>query len=89
MTNQFTSRAHFCMDAETFIAAVLNRLPTIDPPDPDAPGFIRVLQQQGFTVGEAIAYCSLTEEYNPTLDEDVALARMKAIQTKVEGRRRT
>ncbi len=74
------------MDAETYVSTVLNRLPTIDPPDPDMPWFIRTLQQQGFTIDEAVAYCYLTEEVNPTLDEGFALARMRIIQTKVEGR---
>ena len=68
-----------------YIAAVLARLPT--PTDPMEVNFIGGLQKDGFTTDEAVAYCMCTEEFNPTLDETVALRRMAAIMDKVEKRK--
>ncbi len=44
--------------------------------------FVSDMFLQEWSVEDAIAYMSLTQEFNPTLKEEVALAAMSAIRSK-------
>jgi hypothetical protein len=47
--------------------------------------FIQSCQRSGWTTEDVINYVRCWEEFNPDLDEDVALARMRAISDKYLG----
>jgi hypothetical protein len=77
------------MDKSTFIAAVLDRLPS---PIMDEGAITPIthcmdmLYVEGFTVSEAVMYCEVMEEFAPEVHEDVALRVMKRIWLQVKER---
>lgn len=64
------------------VMARLPKLPAGSPDDIDMGIFIRSLFFDGFSVDDAVAYCQCMEEFNPTLEEDVALERMDKLREK-------
>ena len=47
---------------------------------------VQLLEERGATFEEAVNYVKCLEEYDPTLDEATALARMQAIRKTCEER---
>lgn len=72
------------MSTSTYVSSVLSCLPTID--DSEMSSYIATLEQDDFTIEEAVAYCRCMEEFNPTLEEDIALRRMSDIRLKIKQR---
>ena len=73
-----------------YITAVMDRLPSISADDAEITKkyVIAHLYNSGFTISEAVAYCECMEEFNPTLDESVALKRMYDIRLQVKERKK-
>lgn len=69
-----------------YIKRVINRLPRFSTLDKrDRQGVVKAIkqvEQRGFTIDDAVAFARLTEEYNPNISEESALARMAVISKK-------
>jgi hypothetical protein len=73
----------------SYTSEVLAALPSITNPENAeiiSLHIISTLENDGFTVNEAIEYCKCLEEINPDLDESVALNRMYGIRLQVKAR---
>ncbi len=55
-------------------------------PDPDIVYTIQGLYKAGWSLADAVAYCSCFEEISPELDEDTAINRMAILRAKYDGR---
>lgn len=56
--------------------------------DPYLDSFLAEMHRLGWSTKDAADFMSLTEEFNPELDEDVALAKMSVIRAKYDGKPR-
>ncbi len=76
------------MSKDTFNRKVRSYLPEI--PDRDdsksVDRMIAYYKKEGWTVNEVATFCRYTEEVNPELDEDSALALMARITETVKAR---
>lgn len=67
----------------TVMGRIVDQYPAIDVGDLSHVGrCIEQTHNEGFSVEDSVAYCKCLEEVNPTLDEDIALARMDRIRSK-------
>lgn len=71
-----------------FLKAVQKRLPPILDEDDNQTiaCLIQQLAREGWSVEETASYCRCFEEVNPQLPEDIALARIEEIKTRVKAR---
>lgn len=72
------------MTEEEFVKTAFQKLPAIEDPN-DIPHVNTCLKQcyiAGFTLDDAVQFTRLTEEVNPTLDEDLACRQMAEIAKK-------
>lgn len=68
----------------TFVQAVLDRLPPIAPNEMQSViSIISDLQSHQWSKEDTAAYLKCTEHVNPDLDETTALARMRSIRSRV------
>lgn len=72
---------------EEYVEKVLSKLHIRSDEDAQAIAEMRHLYDAGFTLDEAVEYCSLYEEISPETDETIALARMNKISRQVNDRK--
>lgn len=77
------------MDKNVFVDKVIKRITESYTMDPFDVGHIRStianqLFHRGYTIDDAVAYVTCFEEVQPSLPEEIALARMEKIEAKYQ-----